>query len=608
MRVRPDVVGIEKTFDYLVPDDLRDQVRVGTEVRIALGRRRVGGWVVEADVVPAAGVNLRPIAKRRGWGPSAEVVDLASWAAWRWAGRIPTLLRTASPPAAVRALPSASTREITAKSTVDPETTGMADDALAHPVSVVRLPPAVDPLALVEVIARRALASAGRPNDGAGDAGSVLVLCPEVGPARHIGLRLRRLGLPVAIVADEHPGTAAAGEWARAAAGRCVVVGARAGAWAPTPGLAAAIVLDEHDETYQEERAPTWHARDVVIERASRARARCILVSSCPTLEALGVGHLVTPSRATERDGWSVIDVVDRRREDTTARSLLSPRLATALRDGARVVCVLNRTGRSRLSACVVCGELARCEVCGAVVVQTSEGALRCGRCGTERPAVCLACGSHRFKVLRPGVSRLRDEIEALVGERVVEVTGAAARASEQGPVTARVVVGTEAVLHRVEWADVVAFCDFDQELTAPRYRAAEEALVLLARASRVVGGRHGHGHGAQPGRVLVQTRLPDHVVLRAALQADPSLVATAEVPLRRAMRFPPAAALALVAGAGAAAFLEAFGSPIGVEVLGPNDGAWLLRADDHRTLCDALAATPRPAERVRIAVDPVRV
>ena len=36
--------------------------------------------------------------------------------------------------------------------------------------------------------------------------------------------------------------------------------------------------------------------------------------------------------------------------------------------------------------------------------------------------------------------------------------------------------------------ADAVAFLDFDQELLAPRYRAAEQALALLARAARLVG------------------------------------------------------------------------------------------------------------------------
>ena len=43
VRVLPDVKGIEKTFDYLVPDKLRAHVRVGSLVRIDLNRRRAGG-------------------------------------------------------------------------------------------------------------------------------------------------------------------------------------------------------------------------------------------------------------------------------------------------------------------------------------------------------------------------------------------------------------------------------------------------------------------------------------------------------------------------------------------------------------------------------------
>jgi primosomal protein N' (replication factor Y) (superfamily II helicase) len=70
------------------------------------------------------------------------------------------------------------------------------------------------------------------------------------------------------------------------------VVGARAAAWAPAPDLAAVVVLDEHDEVWQEERVPTWHARDVAIERARRAGVPCVLVSPTPSLEALG-----TPAR-----------------------------------------------------------------------------------------------------------------------------------------------------------------------------------------------------------------------------------------------------------------------------------------------------------------------
>ncbi|MDP9074977.1 MAG: hypothetical protein M3N98_12555, partial [Actinomycetota bacterium] len=101
VRVVPAVAGIRKEFDYLVPDALADQVRVGTMVRISLHGRRVGGWVVADRVEPAPGIALLPVAKVTGWGPASELIELAGWAAWRWAGRPSALLRTASPDYAV---------------------------------------------------------------------------------------------------------------------------------------------------------------------------------------------------------------------------------------------------------------------------------------------------------------------------------------------------------------------------------------------------------------------------------------------------------------------------------------------------------------------------
>jgi primosomal protein N' (replication factor Y) (superfamily II helicase) len=196
-------------------------------------------------------------------------------------------------------------------------------------------------------------------------------------------------------------------------------------------------------------------------------------------------------------------------------------------------------------------------------------------------------------------VTRVRDEIAALVGEPVDEVTGVRA---PSGGLGTRVVVGTEATLHQLDRADVVAFLDLDQELLAPRYRAAEQALALLARAARVVGPRSGGG------RLVLQTHLPRHEVVQAALHGDPSRVAAAEAERRELLRFPPVTAMAEVSGAAAGDFVEALGSPLGVEILGPSDGRWLVRAADHATLCDALAAARRPAGRLRIAVDPPRI
>jgi primosomal protein N' (replication factor Y) len=385
-----------------------------------------------------------------------------------------------------------------------------------------------------------------------------------------------------------------------AAAGGCVAVGARAGAWAPRLRLGAVLVVDEGDEAYQEERAPTWNARDVAVERARRAGVPCVLTSPCPSLEALAYGPLVVPSRTDERRGWPVLEVVDRRPEPPGS-GLYSSRLvalARAATPEARLVCVLNRKGRARLLACATCRELVRCEACGAAV-DGSEDGLSCRRCGTVRPRVCLACRGTRLSTLRVGVTRAREELELLANQPVAEVS--ADTAAGPPPAGVPVLVGTEAVLHRVTGAGSVAFLDFDQELLAPRYRAAEAALGMLARAARLIGGRNGNG------RLLVQTRMPGHEVIDAALHADPSRLAVVEAARRAALRFPPETAVATVSGQAAEAFVAALPAGAGVEVLGPANDRWLLRASDHRTLCDTLAATPRPAGRLRIEVDPLR-
>lgn len=575
VRVLPDVPAIDREFDYAVPERLLaagGEVHVGDLVRIDLHGRRVGGWVTAVGVEPPDGVAVRPLAKVSGRGPSADLLDLADWAAWRWAGRRVPFVRTASPERVVPRIPrpaGGSGRGAPVPVVVD----DVARDAFAQERAVVRLPPGADPFPY-------ALAAAAR--------GNALILAPALGTARALGVRLRRAGVGVALLPRD---------WA-VAAGGATVVGARAAAWAPMDGLAAVLVLDEHDEGYQEERTPTWHARDVVIERARRAGVPCVLVSPCPTLEAQEWGPLLAPSRQAERAGWPMVDVVDRREEDPGRAGLYSPLLVERLRAGGRVVCVLNRAGRSRLLACARCGELARCERCGASVGEDEAGTLTCRHCGLERPTICLACHTTVLKNLRVGVSRAREELEALAGEPVVEVTASTAGADLPA---ARVYVGTEAVLHQVPDAAVVAFLDLDQELLAPRYRAAEQAMALLARAARLLGGRAGGG------RLVLQTRLPQHEVVAAALHADPGRVATADRERRRALGNPPYAATATVSGAAAEAYVAALGAPPGVDVLGPRDGAWLLRAPDHQVLCDALAATPRPPGRLRLAVDPLR-
>jgi primosomal protein N' (replication factor Y) len=164
------------------------------------------------------------------------------------------------------------------------------------------------------------------------------------------------------------------------------------------------------------------------------------------------------------------------------------------------------------------------------------------------------------------------------------------------------VFVGTEAVLHRIQRRVArVVFLEFDQELLAPRMRAAEEAMALLIRAARLLG------HRSDGGRLVVQTRQPGHEVLQAVLHADPAALVAAERDRRSVLGLPPFAALARISGVAAPEFMAHLAQADGMDVMGPRDGAWLVRAPDHDRLSDALLAVERPPGRLRLEVDPLR-
>jgi len=595
----------------VVPDALAARVEVGALVRVELHGRRVGGWIVALDVETEQPIaQLRPLLAVVSVGPPAAVVELTEHVAQRWFGSRVAVLRSASPPNRVRTRPAQGSRAPRVRDAPDAPNAPDASDALAPRVAVeardaglavVRWPPLLD---------RRQLVVGLLP-----DTGSSLVVVADAPRAASFAHWLRTRGRDAVVLHSATTDAERTSAWARAAAGDCVVVGGRLAALAPVPDLGAAVVLDDADEALQEERAPTWHARDVVVERCARAGARCAVVSPAPTLHALALveAPVVVPTDIEAR-GWPRLEVVDRR-ELPPGAGLFSPALVDALHEaitrGGPAVCVVNRRGRLRLLACDACGRLTRWDRSGAPVWSSDGAPDPTGE--APRPSLCPFCGGTRLRVVRAGVTRVREELAALLPRAsVVEVD---ADTDEPAP-DADVVIGTEAVFHRLALRRrrprLVAFLDFDQELLAVRYRAAEQALWLLVRAAQLLAGRP-----RTETRLLVQTRDPDHDVLAAAT-GDVERVVDAERARRRLLGLPPFGALAEVRGARSAideVVAALSPAPRGVRVLGPTpdgDGARLLvRADDPGGLVAALGVGVRAGRahgRVRTVIDPPRV
>ena len=585
-RVVPDVTGVDKVFDYLIPSELLGAIAVGDRVRVPLHGRNVPGWVTEIGSTDGGftdvdSAKLRSVIKRLGFGPSNEVVQLAQWASHRWCGRLRAFFVAASPSTLVATLPTARYQRAQVKVVGDVDVANAVGESRSLLVQRGPLKSPVDVMV------------------GAALHGPSLVIVPTVLRARLFASSLKRHGFSVAVLPDE---------WDSAAGGVDVVIGSRTAVFARVPHLHSVVVIDEHDDSLREERTPTWHARDIAIERAQQLNISCVLVSALPSVAAKAwAGDRVLKSDNHETDSeWPTIALIDRTLDERWSNSLLSSEFIAELRDHSRrIVAVLNTKGRARLLACASCKSLARCVQCDAAVEIGATGQFSCPRCSTQRPQVCAKCSSAKFLTLKPGVSKLREEIAQAAGRKladVVEVTGAGddAMAIDQ---TKMLFVGTEAALHRVHEADTVVFLDIDQELSAPRYRASEIVGSLLVHAARLVG------RSERGGKVMVQTHSVDSPVLQAmaTLRIDQYLQSVSE--MRNFMKLPPFGALAQLSGTNIDDAIHELQKNVFVNVSAASDGSYLVKASDWQVLADALSEIePAKGVRLKVQVDPARV
>ena len=539
---------------------------VGDVVRVVLHGRRVDGWVVElAESSTIESSKLLTVESRLGHGASAEIVELARWAARRWLGRLRPLLVAASPSRRTPRLPAPR------RNAVRPTFDEWNDVLAAESPVLVQRGPLDNGLALVGASVT---------------CGPTLVITPTVARARELAAHVRRLRLTVAVLPDE---------WASAAGGVDVVIGARSAVWAPISDLASIVVIDEHDDALQEERSPTWHARDVAVERARRAGIRCHLLSPIPSVAAFA--HARSRSWDTQRV-WPSIEIVDRSQDDQWSRSLISSRLVELVRDRSlRVVVIHNAKGRSQLLACTQCRHLVTCEQCEGAMLLGDDHVLTCRRCAHRRPAVCALCGSSSMANLRPGVGRLVDDVMKASGRDAADVcavTGTSSNVDQR----CSLFVGTEAALHRVEQPDVIVFVDIDQELRAPRYRASEITASMLVAAARRVGN----------GRIVVQTHSPDHPLLEALRTGNVEAYVRAEAATREAFGMPPFGTLARVSGAGVTHVGEELARNMLVQV-SVSEGECLVKTSSSETLFEAFQSIVVPkGSRISVQVDPPRV
>ena len=332
------------------------------------------------------------------------------------------------------------------------------------------------------------------------------------------------------------------------------------------------VVDEEHDTAYKNEEGFRYHARDLARRRAAAVNCPVVLGSATPSLETRfaadhgEIERLSLPSRIGGRP-LPAVEIVDLQRErELTPRGrkiVLSRTLSRALKEtldaDGQAILFLNRRGFSTQILCYACGHAEHCPDCDiALVFHATEHELRCHYCDHRKPPpeVCAGCGAPDHALLGIGTERLEEEVHTrFPGARVARLdrdTAARRGTTERvlSDLRARrldVLVGTQMVAkgHDFPGVRLVGVVLADIGLHMPDFRAAERTFQLLTQ----VAGRAGRDRA--PGRVVVQTYMPQHYAVKPVRHHDYEAFYAEELSHRAALGYPPFGALAraLVSG-----------------------------------------------------------
>jgi primosomal protein N' (replication factor Y) (superfamily II helicase) len=350
-------------------------------------------------------------------------------------------------------------------------------------------------------------------------------------------------------------------QWQRIRSGEApVVVGTRSAVFAPLEALGLVIIDEEQDNSYKQDDAPFYHAREVAWHRLQQNRGLLLLGSATPSIESFhgaGAGGplrlMVLPKRVEERP-LPQVRLIDMRVEfqragrNTVISEALAEAIGLRLARGEQCIVLLNRRGFSRSLLCRGCGHVSNCPDCSiSLTYHRGEQRLMCHYCGVERPVPerCEHCGGQYIHFVGVGTEQLEAILHSrFPSARIARMDRDSTRRKgsirrillDFAALKTDILVGTQMVAkgHDFHGVTLVGVVGADAGLAFPDFRSAERTFQLLTQ----VAGRA--GRGTIPGEVIVQTFYPEHYALRYSKAQDYEGFFRHEIEFRQLLRYPP--------------------------------------------------------------------
>ena len=371
---------------------------------------------------------------------------------------------------------------------------------------------------------------------------SVLFLVPEIALSRQLEDRIASVFPDVQVF---HSGVTAARRAQVASSVRTsdnyLVLGTRSALFLPHHNLGLIIVDEEHDTSYKQDApAPRYNARESAIMLGVIQKAQVILGSATPSLESLYNAEtkrfvkvdLKERFHAGEEAEIRIIDTVAERRKrgmtGSFSRKLLEE-ISNTLDAGEQVLVLRARRSYAPSVQCTECGRIPKCPHCHVPMsLHRVPERLVCHYCGHTEPytGLCPTCHGE-LQPLGAGTQKVEEELMALYPDRSIARLDGDTPDTEEAGIIRRfadgdidILVGTQIITKGFDFdgLSLVAVLQADSLVGVQDFRADERAFQLLEQF-RGRSGRRG-----KPGRIVIQTREPEHPVytrLNGAGDAD---------------------------------------------------------------------------------------
>ncbi len=558
--------GVDKTFEYKIPEELSEQVQVGSVVKVPFGqgnRTRQGYVIAVKDSSKWDPDKMKSILQidEKAVMVEGKLIRLAEWMRGTYGGTMIAALRTVMPVKEKVAgrksridvmdeVPEfAPVGELTDEQTEVVGTferdfdAGVRDRYLLHGIT------GSGKTEVYIRLAEKVIKSGS----------SVIVLIPEIALTYQTVARFKTVfGNRISILNSRLSKGEKFREFERARSGETdIIIGPRSALFTPFEKLGLIIIDEEHDGSYKSETTPKYHAREVAMERARIEGAAVVLGSATPSVVSYHMAEqgklrkLTLKARAT---GGSLaeVSVVDMRDElHQGNRSIISgklyERLRTAFEAGEQAMLFINRRGFNSFVSCRECGEVIRCPRCDVSLSLHGTSKLMCHYCGhTEvMPKACPKCSSKLIGGYGTGTEKVEAEVKRLFPNiRTLRMDkDTTQKKDSHGKIIdafrrheADCLIGTQMIVKGHDFGNVtvVGAVLADLGLFDSDYESAERTFDLLTQAA----GRAGRAE--KKGYVVIQTYQPEHYSIITASQQDFEGFYQYEMAYRRMLHFPP--------------------------------------------------------------------